>query len=117
MLWLLAVACNQAPLHYNGPTGGVPWTGPNEKVCQREHIATDEDYVIDGFTLCGVVNDKVPVDDPEFIACSEMGPFDAPDGLFTVYDGYRVRGYSVKHLRGRELIHDNWWGTPVLVDW
>jgi hypothetical protein len=121
-LILAVLACNQAPLAWPddawAPDGAAPWYHPSDEACDR--IFSDEErVVVDGYRYCGVsaaLSHIVPVDDPKHEPCSR-----APEGVdlavLSLFDGARARAYVIDEMIHREIVHTEWDGEPVIVNY
>lgn len=119
MIALLALlACNDAPLDYalgKAPRAQSAWFHPSDDFCDLY----DEDQVrVDGYAWCGTERavDVVAVDDPVYVTCRDAPAPAADETALTVFDGVEARAYSLAWMMGRELVHDDWRGEPVVVD-
>lgn len=115
---LLTLACNQAPLWQDqgglAPGAVAPWNGPTNDACD---IQGGELATIDGFVYCdGEQEPAIPIDDPTFKRCDESQVAPWQDLLY-VTDGKMARGYPLEMLSPRKLLHDEWDGEPILVEY
>ena len=119
---LLAGACNEAPLDWPGdawaPDGSAPWYHPSDLACEQDH-PDEEIVVVDGYRYCGAASalqNILPVDDPVYARCSLVPPGDDRK-VMSVFDGQRARAYALDALDHREIVHTDWDGQPVLVNY
>lgn len=119
MIALLGLlACNTAPLDYReglAPRAQSAWFAPSDDFCDQ---FDDDQVLVDGFHWCGMSRgtEVIAVDDPIYTPCAEV-PAPAPgQTALTVFDGVLARAYPLELLIGRELVHDDWRGEPLLVD-
>jgi hypothetical protein len=121
-LILLFTACNQAPTTWPddawAPEGAAPWYHPSDEACDR--MFSDEETVrVDGYRYCGVsaaLGHIVPVDDPVHEPCSEA-PAGADLEVLSLFDGARARAYLLDEMLHREIVHTDWDGEPVIVNY
>ncbi|MEQ1565312.1 MAG: hypothetical protein ABMA64_06715 [Myxococcota bacterium] len=113
------LGCNTAPIDYRDIGEGearAPYTHPTDVICAPFEGEPGVER-IDGFLFCQQSEAwrKIPVDEPLYRDCSAPG-LPAVDVL-AVYDGVAARAWSLPLLQGRELVNDDWFGEPLLVDW
>jgi hypothetical protein len=122
LAWL---ACNQAPVTFPGdawaPDGAAPWYHPSDIACDRM-FPDEEIVVLDGYRYCGVsqaLGHIVPVDDPVYRPCSEAHDegHDVDLEVLSLFDGARARAYLLEEMVHREIVHTDWDGGPVIVNY
>jgi hypothetical protein len=114
VLWGVAACGPVWPVEGTAPNGDAPWAYPTDDVCLDRDDA--DAFEVDGFLFCGSDAETriVAVDEPVLEPCSEV----TQSGLvFSVFDGSRAQAYPVALLQGRELVHVNWDGEPLLIDY
>jgi Protein of unknown function (DUF3179) len=113
MFWSWLAACPSAEVA-TLPGAVAPWGYPTDTVCTD--VVGDTHQVIDGFAFCGQAGAlaKIPVDEPTFAACADV-PGDDRSTL-VVFDGQLARAYLLDALEPREVVNDDWQGSPILVD-
>lgn len=118
----LAGACNQAPLVWPddawAPEGSAPWYHPSDRACEQDH-PDEEIVVVDGYRYCGATDaleNILPVDDPVYARCNLVPPGDDRP-VMSVFDGQRARAYALDALFHREIVHTDWDGQAVLVNY
>jgi len=113
-----AFGCNTAPVEYltdeKAPGAHGPLDQPTNEACDQ--LGSPTDPWIDGFQLCRQENNIIPVDDPIMYVCADAD-IHPDEEMFWVFDGVRARAYPILIMEGRELLNENFGGTPLLVDW
>jgi hypothetical protein len=97
------------------PRGEAPWSHPSDDACLAQ--ADLDAFEVDGFLFCGAAagTNKIPVDDPVYAPC-DAGRLGANEAVLSVFDGAHAQGYRIASLLGREIVHADWLGEPILVD-
>lgn len=114
-MWLLAACVAPYPDPSAAPGGRAPWSYPTDDVCAER--ADPDAFEVDGFLFCaGAAEEKiVAVDDPVLVPCADV-PREQEGLVFSVFDGARAQAFPLALLAGREIVHVNWDGDPLLVD-
>lgn len=97
------------------PKGKAPYSHPSDAACARQR--DPEAFEVDGFLFCAADAGftKIPVDDPLYEDCSET-TLTGDEQVLSLFDGAHAEAYRITAMIGRELVHTEWDGEPILVD-
>lgn len=115
-MWLAWLGCTPLwPPDGVAPRGEAPWAYPTDDWCLEQD---DPGFEVDGFLFCASDAEKriIAVDDPILRPCASV-PAEQQGLVYSVFDGTRAMAFPLLLLAGREIVHVNWDGEPLLVDY
>jgi hypothetical protein len=116
MLFLWFPGCNpEIERDEIAPGARAPSDRPTDIVCNDRNDPNA--FEVDGFLFCADnLAKKVPVDDPIYVGCDEV-PADARGEVLSLFDGVHARAWPLEGLHKREIVNDDFFGEPIVVDY